>query len=50
MKQSAWVAVTEARERIDAANPQGAYIRKVVRYSMQRYIKALRRDALGHRS
>lgn len=49
LRQVAWVAVTEAKAKIEAASPFGAYVRKVARYAMKAYIRRLRRDALGHR-
>lgn len=49
MKQAAWVAIAEAHEQIEKAEPLGAYVRKVARYAMRGYIRTLRRDAMGHR-
>lgn len=49
IRQTAWLTYVKVRSKADKARAPGAYLRKAVRTELIRYIKALRRDALGHR-
>lgn len=50
IRQAAWTAAYEAMARGGGIENTGGYLRRTVRYAIKGYIKALRRDALGHRS
>ena len=50
IRQTAWIAYLKVKAKAEKARAPGAYLRKAIRTELHRYIKALRRDALGHRS